>query len=81
MGWIKQPIRDTKDIFNEIISKIKWNGRIGDSTCPYEYFVDYIRDYYDVTLKQCDEICKMIKEHYNIKRFYYTEMKTYKTYK
>ena len=81
MGWIKKPIRDTKDIFNEIVSKVKWNGRIGDSTTPYEYFADYILDYYDVTLKQCDEICKMIKEHYGIKRFYYTEMKPYKIIK
>ena len=78
MGWIKEPIRDTKEIFNEIISKVKWNGRIGDSSSPYEYFSDYIRDYYDVTLKQCDLICKMIKEHYGIKEFFYTEMKCYK---
>lgn len=34
MGWIKKPIRDTKEIFNEIVSKVKWNGRIGDSTTP-----------------------------------------------
>jgi hypothetical protein len=81
MGWIKEPIRDTKEIFNEIVSKVKWNGRIGDSTTPYEYFADYIRDYYDVTIKQCDEICKMIKEHYRIERFYYTEMETYKVIK
>lgn len=72
MGWVKEPIRDTKEIFNEIISH-KWNGCIGDSTTPYEYFADYIRDMYDVTLKQCDELCKMIREHYKIKRFYYGE--------
>lgn len=79
MGWIKTPIRDTKEIFNEIVKGFgeKWNGRIGSSMCPYEYFADYIRDYYDVTLKQCDEICAMIKEHYGIKRFYYTEMEWY----
>ena len=74
MGWIKKPIRDTKGIFNEIVSKRKeWNGFIGDSSSPYEYWVDYIRDNYDVTLKQCDEICKMIKEHYQIKKFYATD--------
>jgi hypothetical protein len=72
MGWIKEPIRDTNEIFNEIVSN-GWSGRIGDSTTPYEYWVDYIRDYYDVTLKQCDEICKMIKEHYKIKLFYWTD--------
>lgn len=76
MGWVKTPIKKTKEIFDEIISK-GWNGRIGDSMCPYEYFADYLRDYYDVTLKQCDEICAMIKKHYGIKKFYYTEMDWY----
>jgi len=75
MGWTKKPIRDAKEIFNEIVSNVKWNGRIGDSSSPYEYFTDYIRDYHDVTLGQCDEICKMIKKHYKIEQFYYNEMK------
>jgi hypothetical protein len=77
MGWIKKPIRGTKDIFNDLVKVFgkKWNGRLGDSTTPYEYFSDYIRDYYDVTIGQCDEICKMIKEHYKIEQFYYNEMK------
>ena len=80
MGWIKEPIRDSREIFNEIVSK-GWNGSYKGSTCPYEYFSDYIRDYYDVTLKQCDEICRMIKEHYGVKEFFYTEMKCYKAEK
>ena len=77
MGWIKKEVRPTKEIFDSIVKVFgeKWNGRIGSSTTPYEYFSDYIRDNYDVTLRQCDEICKMIKEHYKIKRFYYNEMK------
>lgn len=76
MGWIKEPIRETKEIFNDIVSKIiHWDGYIGDSSCPYEYFSDYIRDYYDVTLKQCDELCQMIKKHYGIEKFYYYQMK------
>ena len=73
MGWIKEPIRDTKEIFNEIVSKVKWNGCIGDSTTPYEYFSDYIRDNYDVTLGQCDLLCEMIKQHYRIEKFYATD--------
>jgi hypothetical protein len=77
MGWIKKPIRGTKDIFNDLVKVFgkKWNGRIGSSSSPYEYFSDYIRDYYDVTLKQCDLLCKMLKEHYQIEQFYYDEMK------
>ena len=81
MGWIKEPIRDTKEIFNEIVSKVKWNGRIGDSSSPYEYFSDYIRDNYNVTLRQCDEICSMIKEHYKIKLFYWTDYEKAKLWK
>ena len=83
MGWVKTQVEKTSKIFYKIIATFgeKWNDRIGDSTTPYEYFSDYIRDHYDVTLEQCDEICKMIKEHYGIKRFYYTEMKSYKVIK
>ena len=72
MGWVKEPVRDTKEIFNDIISK-GWNGSKGDSTTPYEYWLDYIRDYYDVTSKQCNELCQMIREHYKIKLFYWTD--------
>ena len=76
MGWIKEQTNKTNKLFAEIIKEFgeKWNGRIGHSNSPYEYFSDYIRDNYDVTLKQCDEICKMIKEHYGIKKFYYNEI-------
>lgn len=80
MGWTKMPIKATEEIFNEVVKEYGkvWNGRIGSSMCPYEYFADHLRDYYDLTLKQCDEVCRMIKEHYNIKHFYYTEMSWYK---
>ena len=80
MGWTKMPIKATEEIFNEVVKEYGkvWNGRIGDSSCPYEYFSDHLRDYYDLTLWQCDEVCRMIKEHYNIKQFYYTEMSWYK---
>lgn len=71
MGWVKKEVDSTQRIFEEVAAN--WNGRIGDSTTPYEFFVDYIRDNYDVTLKQCDEICKMLKKHFNINKFYYGE--------
>jgi hypothetical protein len=75
MGWVKTEVEKTSKIFSKIIATFgeKWNGCIGDSTTPYEYFSDYIRDYYDVTLKQCDLLCEMIKQHYKIERFYYNE--------
>ena len=80
MGWIKTPVKTNEEIFNEIVSaRPEWNGIPDDSTSPYEYWGDWIRDYYDVTIKQCDEICTMLKEYYGIKEFYYTEMECYKT--
>lgn len=77
MGWVKTEVNKTSKLFAEIIKTFgeKWNGRIGDSTTPYEYFSDYIRDYYDVTLKQCELLCEMIKQHYKIEQFYYDEIK------
>ncbi len=74
MAWIKEPTRTSEDIFNEIISKRpKWNGNIKDSSSAYEYWVDYLRDMYDLTMKQADEICRMLKTHYKIEHFYYGE--------
>ena len=79
MGWVKTPIKKSEQIYSEIISsRPNWNGRIGDSTCPYEYWSDWLRDNYDLTLKQSGEICKWLKDYYNIKEFYYTECKCYK---
>ena len=37
----------------------------------YEYLSDYIRDYYDVTLYQCDRVSKKLAEHLEIKKFYH----------
>ena len=77
MGWVKTEVEKTSKIFSKIIATFgeKWNGRIGDSTTPYEYFSDYIRDHYDVTLEQCELLCEMIKQHYRIEKFYCDEMK------
>ncbi len=74
MGWVKEEVIPTKRIINHIISiRPTWNGVLKDSSSPYEYWADYIRDNYDVTLKQCEEICWALKEYYNIKKFYYTD--------
>lgn len=74
MGWVKTPIKTSASILKEIIAaNPKWNGRIGSSSTPYEYWSDFIRDNYDVTLKQCDEICASIKKHFKIKKFYATD--------
>lgn len=77
MGWVKNPIMGTEEIFNGILSEYGdvWNRRIGGSVCPYEYFADHLRDNYTLTLSQCDEVCRMIKKYYNIFPFYYTELK------
>ena len=76
MGWVKEPIKATEEIFNEVVNAFGkvWNGRIYGCSSPYEYFTDHLRDNYGLTLKQCDEICRMIKDYYGIKRFYYNEM-------
>ena len=72
MAWVKKPVKDTNAIFDELI-KEGWNGSIGNSCSAYEYWSDKIKDNYDVTLKQCADICKMIRNHYRIRRFYYGE--------
>ena len=78
MGWVSKEVRPTKDIFNDLVKVFgkKWKIEYmpHENGSPYEYFGDYIRDYYDVTLKQCDLLCKMIKEHYKIELFYYNEI-------
>jgi hypothetical protein len=76
-GWVGTETESTEDIFNDIIgtfrngNDIKARALRSGSGSVYEYLSDYIRDYYNVTLKQCDEICRMLKEYYNIDKFYY----------
>ena len=74
MGWVKTPTRTSEDIFSEIVLECPtWNGRVGDSSSPYEYWSDYLRDNYDLTLSQADEICRRLKAYYGIEHFYYGE--------
>ena len=80
MGWVSKEVRPVKDIFDDLVKEFgtKWKFEYlpSGNGSPYEYFSDHIRDYYDVTLKQCDELCRMIKEHYKIGLFYYNEIET-----
>lgn len=80
MGWVKKPVMATEDIFNALINRFgkAWKAEYmtSENGSPYEYFSDYIRDYYNVTIKQCDELCVMLKKHYHIKYFYYNELKS-----
>ena len=75
MGWIKTATTSTREIFEKVKKEFGsvWNGRIGNSACPYEYFADHLRDNYDLTLRQCDDVCRMIKNYYKIERFYYSD--------
>ena len=72
MAWVKKPVKDTNAIFDELI-KEGWSGNIGNSCSAYEYWSDKIKDNYYVTLQQCAQLCKMIRNHYRIRRFYYGE--------
>ena len=73
MGWVKKPIKTTREVFDSITKNLVWIGTPRGNSTPYEFFTDYIRDNYDVTLKQCDIICTMLKKHYCITHFYYGE--------
>lgn len=84
MGWIKEEVQQTNKIFKEIIGQFSHyteNGRkppYNGCSTPYEFWSDYIRDNYNVTLKQCDELCRRIKKHFGIKEFYYNEIEAFK---
>ena len=74
MGWVKKPVKKSEQIYIEIISEMPtWKGVPSGNGSAYEYLSDYIRDYYDVTMKQCEEICEWLREYYNIKKFYATD--------
>ena len=74
MGWVRTEIQSSEEICKQVISVIKvWRGLRDDSVTPYEFFVDYLRDNFDLTLHQCDEVCKKLKAHYGIGKFYFGE--------
>lgn len=77
-GWVSDETMSSEEIFNDIIKNFDGKEDIyrivirkREDACPYGYFSDYIKDHYDVTSPQCDEICEMIKDYYNLGWFYY----------
>ena len=78
MGWVSNQVRPTKEIFDDLVKVFgkEWNNSYmpRENGSPREYFGDYIRNNYEVTLRQADLLCKMIKEHYKIELFYYDEI-------
>ena len=43
------------------------------NSSAYEFFSDYIRDHYDVTLEQCAGICETLRAYYKIENWYYND--------
>ena len=75
MGWINEPKHNAGRIVHDVIKNIgEWKGVPKGNSSAYEFFTDYIRDNYDVTLAQCKGICDTLRAYYNIKNFYYGEL-------
>lgn len=77
MGWVKKEtikdeklLNELKEVFPDKFSILRGVTR-SCSGSVYEYLTDFIRDYYDVTLAQCDRVSKRIAQHYEIKHFYH----------
>ena len=79
MGWVKQETMTDDELFEALTNvfhnsaEILRGKRTSQSGSVYEYLTDYIRDYYDVTLAQCDRVSKRIAKHYEIEHFYYNQ--------
>lgn len=77
MGWIKQEVISDDDILSELKEVFTDKFQIlrgvtkSCSGSVYEYLTDYIKDYYDVTLWQCDRVAKKLAEFYGIKKLYH----------
>jgi hypothetical protein len=72
MGWVKKAKTKSFEIFSEVIKTIPtWKGIPDDSSTPYEYFVDYLRDNFELTTDQMDEIALMLRGYYQIEKFYH----------
>lgn len=79
MGWVsKEKITD-----EELLSELKkdfpskkeliMNVRSSRSGSVYEYLTDFIRDYYDVTLQQCDRVSRELVKEFGIRKIFYTD--------
>lgn len=76
MGWVKEEVITDEELLKELkkvfSDKFDILRRVTRNCCGsvYEYLTDYIRDYYDVTLWQCDRVSKKLADDYGIKKFY-----------
>lgn len=76
MGWVKKETIKDDVILDELKKtfpdKFSLLRAVSRNCCGsvYEYLSDYIRDYYEVTLWQCDRVSKCLAEHLGIKKFY-----------
>ena len=78
--WTSQTEGNIDEIFQEIITHFNKKDILrnlseygGENGSPYEFFTDYLRDYYNISLKDCDLICKKLKEYYDLPFFYANE--------
>lgn len=70
MGWVNNELSErAKDIFCDVSSKFSAEDIMrrcvnGENSSPCELLADYIKDYHNVSLKVCDEVCEMLKRFY-----------------
>lgn len=75
-GWVNQTKDNIDDIFQDIISRFSKTDilrKIGENDSPYQFFSDYIKDYYNISLQDSDLICNKLKEYYKLPYFYASE--------
>lgn len=76
MGWVKKETMTDwallEALKKEFPDKFSITREVSKScsSSVYEYLTDYIRDYYDVTLWQCDRVAKKLADLRGIKQFY-----------
>ena len=77
MGWVKKETMTDEELLEQLkkdfpdkFSVSRGVAKSG-SHSVYEYLGDYIKDYYDVTLAQCDRVLKALADYLGIKKFYY----------
>lgn len=79
MGWVKEEIMTDEELLEQLkkdfpdkFSVSRGVAKSG-SNSVYEYLGDYIKDYYDVTLAQCDRVSKALADYLGIKKFYWNK--------
>lgn len=77
MGWVKKEtmtdtalLEELKEVFTDEFSILRGVTK-SCSGSVYEYLTDFIKDYYDVTLWQCDRVAKKLADLRGIKQFYH----------